>query len=332
MIYIKRGCMLPSIKSVSFTGSSEDSAFFSIQTGEPNDSIVVFFAPNAARNYAANIQIVTSDGHIISVPVTGTGSTTGTVQLFSASEESTDTIGGTISLSLLAQPSIPGGIISMSIGFDTSTLVYIGTHIPGESIDRTTSTGAGTARIQLAANNTHGDTVCISDFLIYPEGDSCTTVLFDPITVSDTMGSNCTFSSAPISAQVCTPANCGTPLLSQIVRYGEFSTLRIIPDPAYSTVSIAADSELGTAAISIFDAEGVERITTQSMIGPKQSPIIPLGDLPSGLYFIQVRGGGNIYVHSRSCTFDRDTCYSENQQYFISNWNMALAGKSRTFG
>jgi photosystem II stability/assembly factor-like uncharacterized protein len=303
VVYVSSECGGPQIANVSFAGSGIDSNFFSLQSGALDDSIVVLFAPDAARAYSAEIQVATSDGHTITLPVTGAGTNSGTLQLFSSNVVRNDTIGGIVSVPLIMVPGAQWSKLTASLQFDTAMLVYLRTHIPGDPTDFTTAYGTGTAQIQLYGSQVHGDTICLADFLIFPETDSCTTVQFDSISVTYSKGSNCILSNPDVTAQVCAPVGCGTPLLSEYVRYGGIPAIQVVPNPAGGSVSIVSNRDIGSSTISIYDAGGIQRISTTEAVGPEQSPNITLDGLPSGVYFVRIQGaeysGSLIFLHLR---------------------------------
>ncbi len=246
-----------------------------------NDNMII------AADADGNIWRTTNSGGEL---VSGSASMT----LLSTANIENDTIGNVVFVPIKSSVVTASSPFDLSLHFDTSMLVYQGTYQPNGATDLTTSRSSGFARL-------HFDTTMIApqdsvigyaEFQIFPKNTPCTQVLFDSVNLTIGKGSTCASMNPSFTATICSKPGCGTPTLSDYLRYHKLPALSIVPNPASGLTSLHSDTDLGEVAISIYDVMGVMRSQMTDELSPAHSAVINTSSLPSGLYSVRVESMG----------------------------------------
>ena len=91
------------------------------------------------------------------------------------------------------------------------------------------------------------------------------------------------------SSSVTGPVGCEIREISNFLRYGKKPSFRIYPNPSAGKFTIIPES-LIYADITIVDAMGSVRETHQLTLSKAVPASLDLSALPSGLYFMRIRG------------------------------------------
>jgi photosystem II stability/assembly factor-like uncharacterized protein len=201
---------------------------------------------------------------------------------------SNDTIGATIYVPILGHGTRPIGAVDLSVGYDTAMLVYQGAFLRGGTNDRTTSRGKNYAHVHFDATASTDSVVGYATFRIFPRTSTCSDVTFDSIEIPLNQIA-CSAVAPSFKSTVCSKLGCGTPTISDFLRYGKTPQLTITPNPAANTVSLHTDVDVGEASIELYDVAGVLRTSLHMQLTASAATQLDLSTLPSGMYTVRVR-------------------------------------------
>jgi photosystem II stability/assembly factor-like uncharacterized protein len=290
----------PQRKLVSEQIIGSDSLFFLItrpflsQLPLNPDTSEIAFSPNGSRNYNASILLVFDDSSKQTVPILG-GAKKSQSLILEGGSITDDTIGGTVYVPIYVTPKPLTGNIALNLHFDTSMLIYRGTYFAGNNVvDRTISQADGLASILFDEQDIlSSDTVLgYAVFEVFPTYTACTTISFDSITVANAKGAVCASSNSSFTAEICSAVGCGTPTLSNLLRYNKMPALSIVPNPASEVTTIQSNVDLGEVQIELYDVLGNLVMNTSDIISPSHPASLNLSSLPSGLLWIHIQGAG----------------------------------------
>jgi photosystem II stability/assembly factor-like uncharacterized protein len=210
---------------------------------------------------------------------------------------STDTLGGLVSVPIRIIGLDMPREIELTVSFDTN-LEYIGTtSLSGLKVDIPGTRTKNSSRIRLPASEVKITGIsAYANFNVFVDSVKKSTVSFGDLNVLDRVVL-CDFSNP--TSTITGPSGCGIKILSDFLRYNKTPQFRIYPNPANSTVTIAygehapnPSQEGNKFEINVVDALGTIRLTQHAEISAEKNAELDLGALPSGIYFIRIRGEG----------------------------------------
>ena len=274
-----------SINVSSFQIVGPDSLDYAITSGVRNDSVTIVFSPVSGGNRKAALEFTLTDGRKIDVPLNAFGSLP-TISILTQNAFN-DTIGGSVTVPIIANEKTVAGDLAFSIDFDSTNLQYIGTYPSGNATDATIATSPHVAHVLLKnlSSKASGEVLGYAVFHVFPHRDSCTSVTIDSISISRS-NHICELAS-PLRAQVCSNVGCGTSTLSDFLRYRQLPTLSTYPNPSNGEVSISTDRSLGQCSLVITDDRGEPRMAFERELNQGVAIPFDLSILPSGTYTVR---------------------------------------------
>lgn len=241
-----------------------------------------------------NIVIVVDDqGNVWKTTTGGNGGRVPDLGNIRSMDITADTIGGTIYLPIIIPSGYKLSDIMLSMHFDTSILVYQGAFLNGKNITDISMPGLAKLHIDNTSTVQDDSMIIYAAFKYFPNNNPCTTVLFDSISIASS-GLRCASIITTFSAKICSNMGCSAAMLSNYLRYGKAPQLSIVPNPSSGFASIHSDMNIGEAEIEVYDILGELKMKFEDVLSSSHSTTFDISGLPSGLYSIRVREGGNV--------------------------------------
>jgi hypothetical protein len=261
---------------------------------ETANSIAIRFAPSAAGLRDAEYHLVLSDGKEVSIPLLGKGRAPFVLSLPPIAPFITATIGDDIRIPITINGLDKPQDVELSLTFDPTNLDYHGTtSLTGAKLDVPGSTTRNYSRIHIPASELKPNVVsAYANFNLFVDTVMTSMVWLDSLSVL-TFDAPCEYvADTRTSTSADGPSGCGVYILSDFLRYGKNTALRIYPNPTSGSFKIISSQNLPNTRIEIADRWG--SILSSSSVSLEKGVGVALdaSALPSGIYFVRVIAEG----------------------------------------
>ncbi len=277
----------------------KDSSSFTLTHQAPtnpdcDDTISVAFVSDTNRTYDAQLEIAQGDGETLRVPLHASPQQVDFVAQVLSIEY--DTIGGTFWVSFGMTVSKPVTSVDLMLHYDPSWLSYQGSVIPsGKSIDVNGSNFPGRAALHISGSDIGilPEILFYARFAVYPSSATHGQSWIDSVRYQIEGGQCDFFWNDTIPFGILAPQNCGTDILSTLMRSGVVA-FEIVPNPAGNKVTLSCSSDPGNMEAVVSDEFGRELARKFVHPRPEAPAPIDISHLPRGAYFIRLEyAGGN---------------------------------------
>lgn len=251
------------------------------------DSFYLSFHPSSPGTSQALLTITYDDGSTLQVPLRGAGLENPKASVRAYDVHLKDTIGAVVRIPIIVTHDKALAAVEFRLTFDTSLLIFNRFAFANDSLISSSQQSAfGVEDVHFPVkSDTTADTI-YAYFYWFPTYDSITHVDIASIKAIS-VGDGCLVDINPTTqSTIVGPVQCVTAMLSNFVRYGQSPYLNIEPNPASQTIRIR--SSLTDGSTIIFDALGREVYQSGT-----SSSGISISDLPSGLYYVEIRSGSH---------------------------------------
>jgi photosystem II stability/assembly factor-like uncharacterized protein len=294
--FAKSGCAIVRVASQRIIG---DAAIdYSLSTPIPDsltadDLAVIRFAPGSSGIRNAFYEITLDDSSKITIPLSGYGEPTRPLTLGSLENLTTRTLGADISVPVIVNGLSRPETVELTVDFNRN-LEYHGTYSTDGSLqlDIPNTTANFHSRIRIPASYIKLNAIsAYSRFTVYVDTEMTTLVALDSLSVISPLAPCAYTIDTRASCLISGPEGCGIVTISNFLRYGDIPDLAIYPNPASTTITISASKVLGNVVIEVYDEVGVMHFKKSKTI-TSENEHIDIRSLPSGRYFVMIRGDG----------------------------------------
>ena len=276
------GCIPPQIASHALAGS--DAASYTI-TSLDKDSIIVEFISQHPGPQPAQLLLTLSNGTVDTVYLLGTGAAPHSLSLTSQNQ-STDTIGGDISVPITIAGLAKPEDVDLVLHFDSSLKYHGSFDASNAKLDILNEQGPGRSKLTIK-NVTPGTVAAWARFTVFSDSNEHPQVTFDSVQVL-TASSPCEYLLPDkVTATITPPSGCGIPIISKLMQ-GEPFRFSIRPNPTTGQLTVESPQNIGDVSVTVFDALGIQRLVANTTI---HSGVPIKIELPGsdGMYYVRIK-------------------------------------------
>jgi photosystem II stability/assembly factor-like uncharacterized protein len=292
-------CFLPHIVSESITGANAGDYTIQQSAGAINtaidtvDTVRLSFQPSGAGVRAANYLLTLTDGHQISIPLSGAGYITHTLSLTGDGlTRLIDTSGATDSIPITIGNLARAETIELDLHYPTADLDYKGSvDALGNSVDIPGTTTNGFSKLRIL-NAQPGEVNAYARFNVFSDTDYSPIVTFDNLQVPTAINP-CAYSLPPEISDTIVPLQaCGTMIISDLIHLNELPSFSIRPNPSENgAFELTPSASCGSSTVEIYDVLGMKRQSFQLTFSGNE-PVLLSPSLESGVYTIRIHSLG----------------------------------------
>jgi hypothetical protein len=291
----RSGACPPEVIQYEVTGAHSSSY---TSTSITPDSLLVDFQPQSEGLQDASIILTLSNGTKDTISLAGYGIEPHPLSLQTA-DQSTDTIGGSVSVPIIISGLDHTEDIDMTVHFDLS-LRYRGSFSPTNApLDIAATSFPGRSRLKILQAQSD-ITLGYAYFDVFTDSGRKPVVTFDSVSVL-TEVSPCQYISPPSVASVITPpSGCGIDLISHFIRSGEIAKISVMPNPTDGDLYLLSSHDLGEARIEVFDLLGRLQVSQIEVLRKNVRTKLQV-DLANGSYYLKVSSANGVQclsIHS----------------------------------
>jgi photosystem II stability/assembly factor-like uncharacterized protein len=261
---------------------------------EATNNIAIRFAPGAIGLRDAQYHLVISDGKEIFIPLLGRGRAPFILTMPPIAPYVTAVIGDDIRIPIRINGIDKPQDVELSLTFDPTNLDYHGTtSLTGAKLDVTGTTTRNYSRIYIPASELKPNEVsAYANFNLFVDTALTSMVWLDSLRVL-TFDAPCEYvTDTRTSTSAEGPSGCGIYILSDFLRYGKNTALRIYPNPTSGSFRIISSQNLPDSRIEIADRWGTILSSSGARLEKGVGVGLDASTLPSGIYFVRVIAEG----------------------------------------